>query len=497
MDDLRTLDVTDEPTFALVPPCADPGFDHRSCDYWEDDGARLEGGPPGLAGALRGRRGAAGRRRRTGNPFLDDLDAAGVSGNPFARAGRPRPRTRSSTRTTTRRSIRSRRRPRPDRPSRRPRRASCGCSAVAWAWRAATPRCCVQGERTVAYCQFGPLTAYPRAQRIRDLYPSLPVSPLPAVITCISTVAEGRGEGHGRRLVEAVCEDLAAPRVRRGGGVPGARDATGRDERRDAGVLGGGRVRPRHRRSAVSGHASRARVRRGRSRAAAGSARRSRSRLWPRLTVAACAGPTLTTAPVDDAVAGRDRRPRLGARSPVGRRSSWTRACSTCCPSQVAGIDLVSDPATAASIASDPDLATIASAIAVALAIEPGRLGRRRPRRRQRRPAPAGRIRRRLVPVLARHVRRGRLRAGRRRPGQRPGRDRGPRHVHRHVRPGRVHLPRHLEDPDRPGVDHLGRRGTARRAGRGRPRRVGFGHGRSRRGLPTDPGRSGPRAAPS
>ena len=27
------------------------------------------------------------------------------------------------------------------------------------------------GEEAVAYCQFGPLTAYPRAQRLRELYP--------------------------------------------------------------------------------------------------------------------------------------------------------------------------------------------------------------------------------------------------------------------------------------------------------------------------------------
>ena len=29
-------------------------------------------------------------------------------------------------------------------------------------------------DRPAAYCQFGPLTAYPRAQRTRDLYPALP-----------------------------------------------------------------------------------------------------------------------------------------------------------------------------------------------------------------------------------------------------------------------------------------------------------------------------------
>ena len=30
------LDVTDDSSFARIPACADPGFDHRSCDYWED-----------------------------------------------------------------------------------------------------------------------------------------------------------------------------------------------------------------------------------------------------------------------------------------------------------------------------------------------------------------------------------------------------------------------------------------------------------------------------
>ena len=31
---IRIVDVTDDASFRLVPPCADPGFDHRSCDYW-------------------------------------------------------------------------------------------------------------------------------------------------------------------------------------------------------------------------------------------------------------------------------------------------------------------------------------------------------------------------------------------------------------------------------------------------------------------------------
>lgn len=61
-----------------------------------------------------------------------------------------------------------------------------------------------------AYIQFGPLSAYPRAQRIRDLYPRLPQSPLPAVITCVSTTPAARGRGFGYRLVEVVVGDLSA-----------------------------------------------------------------------------------------------------------------------------------------------------------------------------------------------------------------------------------------------------------------------------------------------
>ena len=33
---IRIVDVTDESTFDRLPPCADPRFDHRSCDYWEE-----------------------------------------------------------------------------------------------------------------------------------------------------------------------------------------------------------------------------------------------------------------------------------------------------------------------------------------------------------------------------------------------------------------------------------------------------------------------------
>jgi hypothetical protein len=64
-------------------------------------------------------------------------------------------------------------------------------------------------DRPAAFAQFGPLSAYPRAQRMRELYPRLPSAPLPAVITCIASSADARGQGLSRTLVLAVCDDLS------------------------------------------------------------------------------------------------------------------------------------------------------------------------------------------------------------------------------------------------------------------------------------------------
>ena len=45
------------------------------------------------------------------------------------------------------------------------------------------------GDRlAVGWCQFGPISAYPRAQVIRDRYPDLPDSPAPWVVTCLQVV---------------------------------------------------------------------------------------------------------------------------------------------------------------------------------------------------------------------------------------------------------------------------------------------------------------------
>ena len=33
---MRIIDIGDDASFGLIPVCADPQFDHRTCDYWEN-----------------------------------------------------------------------------------------------------------------------------------------------------------------------------------------------------------------------------------------------------------------------------------------------------------------------------------------------------------------------------------------------------------------------------------------------------------------------------
>lgn len=211
MTRIRLIDVTDAAAFGLVPPCADPGFDHRSCDYWEDADrgskaarlAWLEAGPGASAAAPRpgpadnpfapSREASAvnpfaptSRSARPGfNPFGDDDDVEPVD-NPFA----PAPLARPSVGAVVPRKL-----------------ALLGRGLGVFGSYA---KVALVDDVAVAYAQFGPLSAYPRAQRLRELYPQLPDAPLPAVITCIATTTAARGNGHARRLVEAVCDDLAA-----------------------------------------------------------------------------------------------------------------------------------------------------------------------------------------------------------------------------------------------------------------------------------------------
>jgi GNAT superfamily N-acetyltransferase len=197
----RIEDVVNETSFGLLPPCADPSFDHRSCDYWEDAdrGSRLarsigpatprpaarppnpfgddDADEPPVNPFLPAARGPA------FNPFAADADE--VVANPFA----PPPPVRAALSPDTPRKLAHLLRG----------RGIFGSYA----------KVLLLDETPIVYAQFGPLSAYPRASRVRELYPQLPDAPLPAVITCIATTTDARGAGHAKRLVAAVCDDLA------------------------------------------------------------------------------------------------------------------------------------------------------------------------------------------------------------------------------------------------------------------------------------------------
>lgn len=211
MNDIRMVDIVDEASFGLIPPCADPGFDHRSCDYWEDArrgsrAARLAWLEPAEAETD-----PSPSRPRPANPFLADLEGRGAAApNPFVK---PRPGNPFLTPGD----------PDEDDAPLNP----FAPPPIPGSWVAAdAPRklqllgrglgiagsyakVLLRDDQPAVYAQFGPLSAYPRAQQTRDLYPALPDAPLPAVITCIATTAQSRGLGLARQLVEAVCADLA------------------------------------------------------------------------------------------------------------------------------------------------------------------------------------------------------------------------------------------------------------------------------------------------
>jgi len=215
MDAIRVVDIVDEETFRLLPPCADPGFDHRSCDYWEDAdrgsrSARLGWLQPG---AGRGAAESPSTRPRPVNPFLADLEAAvAPAANPFASA-RPNPFLSPGEDVDDAPSPSlnpfappPRERPKVDQTAPRKLQLLARGLGVAGSY----AKVLLRNDVPAAYMQFGPLTAYPRAQRTRDLYPALPDAPLPAVITCVATTPEARHLGLARHLVEIVCEELEA-----------------------------------------------------------------------------------------------------------------------------------------------------------------------------------------------------------------------------------------------------------------------------------------------
>ncbi len=202
MEDPRIVDVTDMAAFGSIPPCADARFDHRTCDYWEDHERGSKDARVSWLAAIPAPSGTRGPRPGLAdNPFapppkrqVDPL--AFLSGdedaNPFA-APDFNPFVPRTTRERPLRAGVPRKLALLDRG-----RGIFGSYAKVLS---------VDGV-AVAYAQFGPLSAYPRAVRLRDLYPQLPDAPLPAVITCVATTVEARRQGYGHRLVTAVCTDL-------------------------------------------------------------------------------------------------------------------------------------------------------------------------------------------------------------------------------------------------------------------------------------------------
>lgn len=193
-------DVSDDTTFALVPPCADARFDHRSCDYWEN--------------AVRGSKAARPHWWQPATVPSPEPEKPTVSDNPFAPAGRQADEFNpfsTASREAAADDVGNPFAPAP--PARRsadrggPRKLALLNRGEA-VFGSYAKVLTIDGAAAV-FAQFGPLSAYPRAQRIRDLYPKLPQTPLPAVITCIATTSDARGRGLGARLVAAVCDDLA------------------------------------------------------------------------------------------------------------------------------------------------------------------------------------------------------------------------------------------------------------------------------------------------
>lgn len=146
MPDLA-FELVDQASFEQIPEPAQPGAHCQTCDYWE----RIDGGRAA--------------------PEADSPDA--------------------------------------DARSALKRRRLLAARDVSGAYAMLAFRTDAVQRLAIGYAQFGPLSAYPRAQTIRDRYPKLPDSPSPWVITCLQ-IAAGTADRDavGGALLDAVCAEL-------------------------------------------------------------------------------------------------------------------------------------------------------------------------------------------------------------------------------------------------------------------------------------------------
>ena len=187
--ELVGIETADE--LLLVPPCASGDADHATCTWWEDAdrGAKAGVAQPESATA---RASAPAGGKSALAAFLGVDEESTTAFNPFA----PKEPTREE-------ALRDAAAAYGQPPKLRLLTRQLPISGpMGWVLLA--------GGEPVAYCQAGPLSAFPRAQRLRDRYPELPDSPPPVIVTCISVVPTARGSALGSALVEGVLTRLGA-----------------------------------------------------------------------------------------------------------------------------------------------------------------------------------------------------------------------------------------------------------------------------------------------
>jgi ribosomal protein S18 acetylase RimI-like enzyme len=190
-DGFELIGIESAEELLLAPLCARDDADHATCTWWEDADRGVKAGvAPPKSASSRATAPAGGKSALAA--FLGVEEEGGPAFNPFA----PKEPTREEALRDAAAA-----------PGQPPKlrlltRQLPVSGPMGWVLVA-------KGE-PVAYCQAGPLSAFPRAQRLRDRYPDLPDSPPPAIVTCISVIPAARGAALGSALVEGVLTRLGA-----------------------------------------------------------------------------------------------------------------------------------------------------------------------------------------------------------------------------------------------------------------------------------------------
>ena len=191
-DGFELIGVESAEELLLAPPCTRDDADHATCTWWEDADKGSKAARVDAATATPAQRASAPAGGKAAlAAFLGAEVSEAPAFNPFA----PKAPTREEALRDAAAA--------PGQPAklRLLTRQLPISGPMGWILLA-------KGE-PVAYCQAGPLSAFPRAQRLRDRYPDLPSTPPPAVVTCISVIPAARGSALGSALVEGVLTRLS------------------------------------------------------------------------------------------------------------------------------------------------------------------------------------------------------------------------------------------------------------------------------------------------